>query len=301
MYWFYMGKVMLPIPPSKMQTTINNQNKTINLMNEGEVNVIKAPGLTTIKFDIILPLYLKYPFAKYKDGIFQPAGYYLEYFEKLKFEGKPFEFKVNRFLKDPITGTKKNIMRNNMLVVLENYTITESADNFPDLDVSIELKEYIKFGTVVKKFKLESNTIFDDEIKSNKAKDMIPNTYTVKRGDTLWAIAKKLLGDGAKCWNLAKLNGISNPNKLFIGQVLKIQDVKATRAPASVSTPSKNSSKTNTSSKSGTTTVKTVTPTSGKYKPPLPKITYAKLTPQKLMDMVNLYKRAVITNNSGGK
>lgn len=247
MYDFYMGKVLLPISPSKMQTVINNQNKTVNLMNEGEVNLVKEPGLTTFKFDTILPLYTKYPFARYKSGIFQPAGHYLSYFERLKVNGIPFKFIVNRFKYDPYTKAKQNIMKTNMRVVLENYTVTESTDNSPDIEVSIELKEYIKYGTIVKEIDTKTNTVKNSVVKK-EANKAIPNTYTVKKGDTLWAVAKKLLGDGAKCWNLARLNNISNPNRIYPGQVLKIQDVKATT----------------TASTKSTTTVKTVTPSAAK-------------------------------------
>lgn len=261
MYDFYMGKVLLPISPSKMQTVINNQNKTVNLMNEGEVNLVKEPGLTVYKFDIILPLYTNYPFARYKSG-FQPAGYYLAYFEKLKINGTPFEFKVNRFKEEPFTKTKQNIMPTNKLVVLENYVITESSDSAPDIEVSIELKEYIKYGTIVKEIDMKTNTVKNSVVNGTSNKT-IPNTYTVKKGDTLWAIAKKLLGDGAKCWNLAKLNNISNPNRIRPGQVLKIQDVKATTAPASATSSAKNTAAKSTVTKS-TTTVKTVTPSAAK-------------------------------------
>lgn len=44
-------------------------------------------------------------------------------------------------------------------------------------------------------------------------------TYTVKRGDTLSGIAKKY---GITVATLQKLNGISNPNKIYAGQKLKI-------------------------------------------------------------------------------
>lgn len=43
--------------------------------------------------------------------------------------------------------------------------------------------------------------------------------YTVKRGDTLSGIALKY---GTSYQSIAKLNGIKNPNKIFVGQVLKI-------------------------------------------------------------------------------
>ncbi len=44
-------------------------------------------------------------------------------------------------------------------------------------------------------------------------------TYTVKSGDTLWGIASKL---GVSATALATLNGITNPNLLRVGQVLKV-------------------------------------------------------------------------------
>ena len=45
------------------------------------------------------------------------------------------------------------------------------------------------------------------------------NTYTVKKGDTLWAIAK---ANGTTYQKLAEINGISNPNYLYVGQVIKL-------------------------------------------------------------------------------
>lgn len=47
-------------------------------------------------------------------------------------------------------------------------------------------------------------------------------TYVVKKGDNLWNIAKKELGDGSKFGELAKKNGISNPSLIYPGQVIKL-------------------------------------------------------------------------------
>ncbi|MCA1781994.1 MAG: LysM peptidoglycan-binding domain-containing protein, partial [Intrasporangiaceae bacterium] len=47
-------------------------------------------------------------------------------------------------------------------------------------------------------------------------------TYTVKKGDTLWAIATRLLGSGAKWTELASTNNIRDPKRLQIGTVLRI-------------------------------------------------------------------------------
>jgi LysM repeat protein len=47
-------------------------------------------------------------------------------------------------------------------------------------------------------------------------------TYTVKKGDTLWSIAKAQTGNGKNYVQIAKDNKIKDPNKLTIGQKLKI-------------------------------------------------------------------------------
>lgn len=38
-YMFYLKKCLLPVTPEKVTTTINGNNKTVNLINEGEVNI----------------------------------------------------------------------------------------------------------------------------------------------------------------------------------------------------------------------------------------------------------------------
>jgi LysM repeat protein len=46
-------------------------------------------------------------------------------------------------------------------------------------------------------------------------------TYTVVRGDSLWTIAQRLLGSGARYAEIAKLNGLPN-TIIYSGQILKI-------------------------------------------------------------------------------
>ena len=63
-------------------------------------------------------------------------------------------------------------------------------------------------------------------------------TYTVKKGDTLSAIAKQY---GTTYQEIAKANGISNPNKIYAGQTLKIgsdnSSASNTSTPATTATP----------------------------------------------------------------
>lgn len=62
MYKFYFNKDILPVTPGAITTTFKNQNKTITLINEGEVNLPKAPGLTEYSFKFMLP-WCNYPFV----------------------------------------------------------------------------------------------------------------------------------------------------------------------------------------------------------------------------------------------
>jgi LysM repeat protein len=54
-------------------------------------------------------------------------------------------------------------------------------------------------------------------------------TYTVKRGDTLSAIALRY---GVSTWSLANLNAIANPSLIYVGQVLRIPSGASPSDPA---------------------------------------------------------------------
>ena len=47
-------------------------------------------------------------------------------------------------------------------------------------------------------------------------------THTVRKGDTLWSIAKEYYGDGKRWKEIAAANGITNESTLSVGKVLRI-------------------------------------------------------------------------------
>lgn len=217
-YSFLIDGVQLPIPPSKVQTKIKNKNKTITLISEGEVNFLKKPGLTEITFDAIIPQ-VRYPFAIYKDG-FKPASYFLDRFEKLKANESKFQLIISR---DSPSG--EHLFDTNIKVSLEDYSFTEDAKKGLDLVVSIKLKQYMKYEVttvVVEQTKSEDKVAVLSTTKTREVSKELPKTHTVIKGDTLWKICKKHLGDGAKYSEIAKLNGIKNPDLIYPGQVIKL-------------------------------------------------------------------------------
>lgn len=67
------------------------------------------------------------------------------------------------------------------------------------------------------------------------------DTYTVKSGDTLWGIAETYLGSGTKYQQLASWNNISNPNLIYVGQVIKLSSDSSSSGSSSSSSSSSSS------------------------------------------------------------
>ncbi len=57
------------------------------------------------------------------------------------------------------------------------------------------------------------------------------DTYTIKSGDTLEKVAQKLLGDGSKWQDIAKLNPGVDPTRLMVGQKITVPKGAAKPAP----------------------------------------------------------------------
>ena len=220
MYYFYLDKLLLPIAPEKLQLKIGNNNKTLTLINEGEINILKKAKLTEIDFDVLLPN-VKYPFAIYNNN-FQNASYFLENIEKLKTSEKPFQFIVSRKMPNG-----KILFDTNIKVSLEDYTISEEADEGFDVKVTIKLKQYKDYSTktVQITIKQERQRPVVVQTPSRPATTATSTrTYTVVRGDCLWNIAKKYYGNGSQYTKIYNANRdkIKNPNLIYPGQVLVI-------------------------------------------------------------------------------
>ena len=193
-YYFYLGNVLLPIPPSKLELKISNNNKTYDLINYSQINVLKNPGLSSLEFEVVLPN-TKYPFAMYKNN-FQNAKYYLGVLENLKVNRSAFQFIVVR--KFP---NGKDIFNTNIKVALEEYTITDTTEEGFDTKVKIKLKQYKEYSTkkvqvTIKQYRPPAVTRTVTTNNTAVAKPSGQN-YTVKRGDCLWNIAKRFYGKDA--------------------------------------------------------------------------------------------------------
>lgn len=215
----------LPVPPESFVTTVGSKNKTFDLLSIGEASVIKSIPLREFSFKILLPRILDQvycPFVQDKNSadcvIGQPV-IYLNLFREYKMNQKPVRFIITRVLPDGET-----IFEGNILVSFEDYTVTENAGEEGDFWVDLKLREYIEVKTVVTS--LTGNVDKDGSAQASQGvkrtvKDT-PDSYTVVKGDTLWGIAKRFLNDGARYKEIASINNITNPDKIYPGQVFKL-------------------------------------------------------------------------------
>lgn len=137
MYKFYLGKVKVPTP-GKLEIKVKSANKVIRLATDGEMNLIRQPGLSEFKFKILLPMI----------GSEKGPDFYLKYLEGLMSSGKPFQFIINRT--DGYTKeffSEKLELVGNTAVTLESFDVIEDANNGDDIEVGVVLKKYVHYGT----------------------------------------------------------------------------------------------------------------------------------------------------------
>lgn len=174
--------LLLPITPGELTINVGSNNEVINLINEGDINLLKSPALIEIEFEARFPM-RNYPYSRVPYD-FQS---YLSTIKKLKEDKQPFRFIVSR---------KKPGWDTNIQVALEEFELKESHDEGDDVIVAFKLKQYKDYG--VKILKKADTTTSTSSTSRNEITGGNTRTYTVVYGDCLFLIAKRYYGDGTK-------------------------------------------------------------------------------------------------------
>ena len=219
MYRLYVkqnGKqILLPVTPAEIEMKTGNCNRAVYILNMGEMNLAKKAGLQEIRFTALLPG-KRYPFVQTEDG-FHEAEYYLNLFREYKAAAQPVQLILFRKLAD---GTQ--LFCSNTEVLLEEYVVTEKGGEQGDFWVQMYWKEWKTAKSIRYSIKKQDGgNVMIEQGQERQAKTPAA-VYTVKKGDCLWNIAKRELGDGTKYKEIARKNGISDPNRIYPGQVLKL-------------------------------------------------------------------------------
>lgn len=227
-YYFYLkyddeaAALQLPIPPESLRTRVASTNKSFETIAVGEVNLLKDIGLRALSFKVLLPneFLPELVQSAYGQGAYvgANAAIYLDKFREFKLNKKPVRLLIIRIMPDG-----QESFRGNILVSLESYEVLESGAG--DYMVELHLKEY----RYVRRVELKSigtdesgNTLLTKATGQEGQREKA-DSCVVKRGDSLWSIAKTYLSDGARYAELAQLNGIADPNRIAVGQVIRLR------------------------------------------------------------------------------
>lgn len=176
-YEFTLDGVELPVTPGTLKIKVKNQNSTVKLINEGEINLLKSPGLTEVQFEALFPR-TRYPFVT---GELKEPAWYLGFLARLKTQRRHFPFVVVR------TQPNGTIVDDtNLDVALEDYEVVEDAKKHGlDVSVTIKLKQYRPFGTKTVEVEREPDGSRTATVSSPRDASTAPapRVYTVQKGD----------------------------------------------------------------------------------------------------------------------
>lgn len=198
------GALQLPVKPTEFNITVTHHNTVVNVVQLGDINLMGKTGLREVSLSSFFPD-KDYNFslnAERKKPIIC-----VNQIEKWRVSGKPIRVIITDLL--------------NMEATIESFSWGEK-DASGDIYYTMALKEY-------KKIKAKTITDTTETVKPTTRETKAPESssgksYTVKSGDSLWAIAKRYYGDGSQYNKIYEANKdkIKNPNLIYAGQTLTI-------------------------------------------------------------------------------
>lgn len=218
-FYLQSGKerLRLPVPPESHKFSSPFEYDDVKVAGLGDVTVFQRRGLREFNIETFWPKYYNASYCQYKPTI--TPSKFVSTIHKWRNARKPIRYIV--------TGVSKV----NLEVTIRDFEVEANPHGSPgDIYFTLKLVEYRK--PVIKKVTIKTQkkkkaTKKTSRPASKKKMSSKPKTYTVKKGDCLWNIARKpsIYGDATKwrrIYNANKKLIGKNPNLIYPGQKLVI-------------------------------------------------------------------------------
>lgn len=199
----------LPVNPETIEIKQETDHRTETVIKIGEVVIPGLPRLRRISWSSFWPR-MWYPFLSAEP---LPPDWYFDRIEQWRSNKTTVQFIVN--------GPK----RYNISVQISLFDVTDDVGYEGEPKYKIELIEYrhVAPKKAVVKAQTAATAAAKQQPKRPDTREK-SKTYTMKPGDSLWAIAQRIYGDGRKYTLIQKANGIKDADlrRLPVGKVLVI-------------------------------------------------------------------------------
>lgn len=199
-------KIRLPVLPEKLKVSMGTKDQSVDIAGLGEILIAQSRPATEFSFS--------------------------SFFPKTAFPGIAVETITDpKTLKNTITEWKNSDKPVHFIVTgagidiycrITKFVPTESGGDVGTISYDIALKEYRE--PKVRKVNVKDGKATVSKDTSRVDNTTTPQTYTVKKGDCLWSIAKRFYGNGSKYTIIKEANKaiIGNSNYIYPGQVFVI-------------------------------------------------------------------------------
>jgi len=200
------GTLQLPVNPPELTIRHRGNNQRTEVVKLGEINILRDAKLSELSFRCLLPGDDYYPFIT---GHWRPPAEIARYFRGAMDGQHTLRLAISDF----------NI---NMRLSVEDVSEQRVAGDHDSVLCTLTFLEYRGHGArtlVIPATAAATPSVAPAPRPSDKPQ---VGSYTIRPGDTLWAIAQRELGNGSRHPEIARLNSIANPNLIFPGVTIKL-------------------------------------------------------------------------------
>lgn len=199
-------KLRFPVLPETISLKQGSDNQTVKVAGLGEVTIMQDKPQAQVSWSCFFPA-STFPGVQV-DTLIWP--------EELKATIKTWmgSKKPSHLM---VTGTKINLF-----VSIETFDCEESGGAVGDLTYNIVFREHRTITVRKVSVDEKSGTATVEQGAARTDNTVTPKTYTIVKGDCLYNIAKKQLGDASKWTEIASLNGKKAPYIIRPGEVISL-------------------------------------------------------------------------------